>query len=75
MNKDDIKGKGNKIKGRTKQAVGDLTGDDRLKGEGAADEIKGGAQDVWGDVKRAGRDIKDDIEEEVRKRKNRDRAA
>ena len=73
MNKDDIKGKLNKAKGRAKQAAGDLTGDDRLKGEGMADEIKGGAQDVWGDVKRAGRDIKGDIKEESRK-KDRDAA-
>jgi uncharacterized protein YjbJ (UPF0337 family) len=34
-------GQVDKVKGRIKQAVGDLTGDKRLKAEGEADEFRG----------------------------------
>ena len=34
-------GQVDKVKGRIKQAVGDLTNDKRLKAEGEADEVRG----------------------------------
>jgi uncharacterized protein YjbJ (UPF0337 family) len=42
-----------KSKGRIKQAVGDLTGNERLKREGQRDELKGRAEGVIKDVTRA----------------------
>lgn len=42
-----------KSKGRIKQAVGDLTGNKRLKREGERDELKGRAEGAIKDVKRA----------------------
>jgi uncharacterized protein YjbJ (UPF0337 family) len=42
-----------KSKGRIKQAVGDLTGNKRLKREGQRDELKGRAEGAIEDVKRA----------------------
>jgi uncharacterized protein YjbJ (UPF0337 family) len=41
-----------KIKGTVKEAVGKLTGDRRTEAEGQTDQVKG-------DVKNAGRDLKD----------------
>jgi len=47
-------------KGKVKQGVGDLTGNDRLKAEGKMDEAKGKAEHAWGDIKDAAGDLKDD---------------
>jgi uncharacterized protein YjbJ (UPF0337 family) len=41
-----------KSKGKIKQAVGDLTGNKRLKREGVRDEMKGRVKGVVKDVKR-----------------------
>jgi len=41
-----------KSKGKVKQAVGDLTGDKKLKREGESDELKGRAEGLVKDVKR-----------------------
>jgi uncharacterized protein YjbJ (UPF0337 family) len=45
MNRDEIDGKADQIKGKVKQAVGDLTDDEQLRGEGAADELVGDAKE------------------------------
>ncbi len=50
---DKIKGTTNEIVGKGKQSVGKAVGNDRLHGEGAAQEIKGNAQNLKGDVKDA----------------------
>jgi uncharacterized protein YjbJ (UPF0337 family) len=42
-----------KGKGKVKQAVGDLTGNEKLKREGERDELKGRAEGAVKDVKRA----------------------
>lgn len=56
-------GKVDELKGRTKEAVGDLTDDDSLKAEGKVDRAQGGIKDKVGaagdKVKDAIRDIKD----------------
>jgi uncharacterized protein YjbJ (UPF0337 family) len=48
----------NKTKGRIKQAVGALTGDQRLKHEGEKDELKGKLEGAVEDVKHAAKDVK-----------------
>ena len=52
-----------KAKGKIKQAIGDLTGDRKLKHEGERDEakgkVKGAVEDVKHAVKDAGQAIKD----------------
>jgi uncharacterized protein YjbJ (UPF0337 family) len=45
-----------KIKGRIKQAVGDLTGNKGLKREGKGDELKGKVEGAAKDVKHAIKD-------------------
>jgi uncharacterized protein YjbJ (UPF0337 family) len=46
----------NRTKGKIKQAVGDLTGNKKLKREGEKDEFKGQVKGVVKDVKRGVKD-------------------
>lgn len=41
----------NQVKGRVKQAVGDLTGDHSMHASGTKDRIKGNLQEAYGNVK------------------------
>lgn len=52
-------------KGRAKQAVGDLTGDDDLHREGKADETAGQLKDKVGDVKDKAEDVIDSVKDKV----------
>jgi uncharacterized protein YjbJ (UPF0337 family) len=45
-----MSGEGDKIKGRAKQAAGDLTDNDELKNEGKVDETAGKVKDKVGDA-------------------------
>ncbi len=51
--KDKAKGLTNEAIGNTKQAIGKATGNERLHGEGIAQERKGEAQRAKGEVKGA----------------------
>ena len=53
MNKDQIKGKVENIKGRIKQAIGTSSGDKETEAEGFGERVKGAAQKKVGDVKHA----------------------
>ena len=44
-------GKTDKVKGKLKQAAGDLTGDDRLRREGKIDELGGKAKEAIDKIK------------------------
>jgi uncharacterized protein YjbJ (UPF0337 family) len=60
MNRDEIEGKVEAIKGKVKQAAGDLTDDERLHDEGVADEAAGDTQRAIGTGRRkVGEAIKD----------------
>jgi uncharacterized protein YjbJ (UPF0337 family) len=48
MNRDEIEGKATALKGKVKQAAGDLTNDPDLHDEGVADEAAGEVQDALG---------------------------
>ena len=56
-------GKLNQLKGRVKQAVGDLTGDHSMHLSGTKDRVKGNLQEAYGNLKekeeKLERDIKD----------------
>jgi uncharacterized protein YjbJ (UPF0337 family) len=59
-NNDEIKGKAEQLKGKVKQAVAHVTGDQRLHDEGAADEAVGDVREGVGTVKRkVGEAVKD----------------
>ncbi len=49
---DSLSGKGSDAKGKVKDAVGGLTGDSSLQGEGKLDQLKGKVQDAVGNVER-----------------------
>jgi uncharacterized protein YjbJ (UPF0337 family) len=51
-NKDEVRGKAERLKGRVKEGVGSATGDDRLRGEGAADRAVGNAREGFGKGRR-----------------------
>ena len=48
LNKNERDGKIDQAKGKVKQAVGDLTGNDKLKAEGKIDETVGDAKTAGG---------------------------
>jgi uncharacterized protein YjbJ (UPF0337 family) len=56
MDKDRIEGMANQAKGSIKQAVGKVTGDAKLQGEGAVEKAKGEVQNDMGRAKDALRD-------------------
>jgi uncharacterized protein YjbJ (UPF0337 family) len=48
MNRDEFQGKNDQLKGKIKQAAGDLTDNDRLHDEGVADEAAGKVEEGFG---------------------------
>ena len=60
MNKDELNGRADKLRGKLKQAAGDLTDNERLHYEGVADEAEGEVQEGFGRGRRKlGEAIKD----------------
>jgi uncharacterized protein YjbJ (UPF0337 family) len=51
-NQDEIRGKMDQAKGRVKQGVGDLTGNERLRNEGLDDEAAGKVDEGVGKARR-----------------------
>ena len=52
MNRDELKGKGEQLKGALKKTTGDLTGNERLHDEGVADETAGKVEETAGRARR-----------------------
>jgi uncharacterized protein YjbJ (UPF0337 family) len=65
MNRDELDGKADQVKGKIKQGVGDLTDNERLHDEGVADEAAGDVKEGFGKARRkvgeAISDLGDDI--------------
>jgi uncharacterized protein YjbJ (UPF0337 family) len=60
MNRDELQGQAEALKGKVKQAAGDLTDDPELHDEGVGDEAAGKTQETIGRAKRkAGEAIED----------------
>jgi uncharacterized protein YjbJ (UPF0337 family) len=53
------------LKGRVKEAAGDLTDDQHLKNEGKADRATGKAKDVIEKVADKAKDLVDDVKEKL----------
>lgn len=51
----------NQLKGKVKQAVGDLTDDHSMRASGTKDKLKGKLQEAYGDVKEKEADLKEDL--------------
>lgn len=56
MHKDEVHGVGKQIKGAVKDAVGGLTGNEKLQAEGKLDKATGKVQQKVGEAKDASRD-------------------
>lgn len=67
MNRDEIKGRAEKLKGKAKQAAGHLTDNERLHDEGAVDEAAGEVQERFGRGKRKVGEALDDIADELKR--------
>lgn len=62
MDKKNIEGGLDNIKGRVKETVGVATGDRELEGEGKLDQIKGKVKDVAGNVRESIKDALDNLD-------------
>lgn len=67
MNRDEMEGKAEALKGKLKQAAGDLTGNERLKDEGLADEAAGKTQDAIGRGRRKVGEFIEDVGDSIKK--------
>lgn len=56
MHKDEVEGAGKQAKGAVKDAVGGLTGNEKLQAEGKLDKAEGKVQQKVGEAKDATRD-------------------
>ena len=67
MNRDELEGKIETVKGKAKQAVGRLTDDPELEDEGTVDEAAGKTQDTIGRVRRKVGEFVEDVGEKIKK--------
>ncbi|SDS95385.1 CsbD-like [Brevibacterium siliguriense] len=56
---DKFDNKAEDLGGRAKETIGDVTGDEKLKAEGATDQLKAKTKDVGESVKDVGSSVKD----------------
>lgn len=57
MSDSTVKGKFDEIAGKVKQGIGETVGNENLANKGAAQEVKGHAEQAWGSVKDAAKDL------------------
>ena len=67
MNRDELEGKAEAMKGKIKQAAAHLTNDPALHEEGAADEAAGHVQDALGQTKRKVGELIEDVGKAIKK--------
>ena len=65
-NRDEVKGKYEQMKGSVKEGLGNVTGDEELRSEGAADKLKGDVQEGWGGTKRKVGDMLEDAGDAIK---------
>lgn len=66
MNKDELDGKVDRLKGQVKQTVGDATGDQRLHDEGVADEAAGNVEEGFGKARRKVGEVLHDVAHKIK---------
>lgn len=67
MNKDELDGKMDQVKGKVKQGVGDATDNERLHDEGVADEAGGEVQEGFGRGRRKVGDAIKDLGDNIKR--------
>ena len=66
VNKDEVEGKWEQVKGTVKDKVGEATGDRSLEAEGEAQNAEGETQETWGKFKRGVSDTVDSVGDAVK---------
>jgi uncharacterized protein YjbJ (UPF0337 family) len=59
IDNDRVEGSSKNLGGKLKEGLGNLTGDQKTKREGQADQLEGKAQNSWGGMKDSVRDVID----------------
>ncbi len=67
MNRQELEGKGDALKGKAKQAWGSLTDNERLHNEGHADEAKGNIKEGVGTARRKVGEAIEDVGERIKR--------
>jgi uncharacterized protein YjbJ (UPF0337 family) len=67
MNRDELDGKVDQVKGKVKQATGDLTDNEQLHDEGVADEAAGNVQEGFGRGRRKVGEAVEDLGEKLKR--------
>ena len=67
MNRDEIDGRKEQLKGKVKKAVGDLTDDEQLHDEGVVDEAAGDVQEGFGRGRRKVGEAMDDLADKIKR--------
>jgi len=67
MNRDELDGKVDQLKGKMKQATGDLTDNQQLHDEGVADEAAGDVQEGFGRGRRKVGEAIEDIGDAIKR--------
>jgi uncharacterized protein YjbJ (UPF0337 family) len=67
MNRDELDGKAEALKGKVKQAAGDLTDNERLHDEGVADEAAGDTQEALGKGRRKVGELVEDLGKSIKR--------
>jgi uncharacterized protein YjbJ (UPF0337 family) len=67
MNRDEVEGKVESLKGKAKQAAGDLTDDQDLHDEGVVDETAGDTQSAIGTARRKVGEFVKDVGDSIKK--------
>jgi len=62
MDKKNVEGELDRLKGKIKETAGVLSGDRKLEGEGKLDQIKGKIKEVAGNVRQGIKDTLDDLD-------------
>jgi Uncharacterized protein conserved in bacteria len=67
VNKDEVKGKFEQVKGKVKDKVGEATGNRRMEAEGETENAKGKTRESWGRLKRGVSNAVGDIADAINK--------
>jgi uncharacterized protein YjbJ (UPF0337 family) len=66
MNKDELNGKIDRMKGNIKESVGEATNDPNLRDEGVADQAAGHVQEGFGKARRKVGEALDDVADRIK---------
>lgn len=66
MNKDELNGKVDRLKGNVKQTVGNATNNERMHDEGVADEAAGNVEEGFGKARRKVGDALHDVAHKIK---------